>query len=113
MPADSRPSSLSPRDFYLLSDPPVPHVHLPFRPLSRLLQMIPLDSFMAHSADGRLVPVVPGGQNISLTFTNRTEYVEKALDYRLHEMDSQVCRGGENNGMQIDFPTAAIKYTYL
>lgn len=53
-------------------------------------KMIPLDSFMAHSADGRLVPVVPGGQNISLTFTNRTEYVERALDYRLHEMDSQV-----------------------
>lgn len=57
--------------------------------------MIPLDSFMAHSADGRLVPVVPGGQNISLTFMNRTEYVEKALDYRLHEMDSQVCQGGK------------------
>lgn len=52
--------------------------------------MIPLDSFMAHSADGRLVPVVPRGQNISLTFSNRTEYVERALDYRLHEMDSQV-----------------------
>lgn len=54
--------------------------------------MIPLDSFMAHSADGRLVPVVPGGQNISLTFSNRTEYVERSLDYRLHEMDSQVWR---------------------
>lgn len=54
------------------------------------LKMIPLDSFMAHSADGRLVPVVPGGQNISLTFGNRTEYVERALEYRLHEMDSQV-----------------------
>lgn len=54
------------------------------------LKMIPLDSFMAHSADGRLVPVVPGGQNISLTFSNRTEYVERTLDYRLHEMDSQV-----------------------
>ncbi|XP_013861909.1 probable E3 ubiquitin-protein ligase HERC1 isoform X4 [Austrofundulus limnaeus] len=52
--------------------------------------MIPLDSFMAHSADGRLVPVVSGGQNISLTFSNRTEYVERALDYRLHEMDAQV-----------------------
>lgn len=54
--------------------------------------MIPLDSFMVHSADGRLVPVVPGGQNISLTFANRTEYVERGLDYRLHEMDSQVWR---------------------
>lgn len=61
-------------------------------PCHILLKMIPLDSFMAHSADGRLVPVVPGGQNISLTFANRTEYVERALDYRLHEMDSQVCR---------------------
>jgi len=54
------------------------------------MKMIPLDSFMANSADGRLVPVVPGGQNISLNFANRTEYVERALDYRLHEMDSQV-----------------------
>lgn len=72
--------------------------------LSRLLQMIPLDSFMAHSADGRLVPVVPGGQNVSLTFTNRTEYVEKALDYRLHEMDSQVCCG-------VTGGTVACRYT--
>lgn len=55
-----------------------------------LLKMIPLDSFMVHSADGRLVPVVPGGQNIPLTFANRTEYVERGLDYKLHEMDSQV-----------------------
>lgn len=63
---------------------------LPFSHLS--FKMIPLDSFTAHSADGRLVPVVPGGQNISLTFANRTEYVERALDYRLHEMDSQVLK---------------------
>lgn len=52
--------------------------------------MIPLDSFVAHSADGKLVPVVPGGHNIPLTFSNRTEYVERALEYRLHEMDRQV-----------------------
>lgn len=75
--------------------------------------MIPLDSFMAHSADGRLVPIVPGGQNIPLTFTNRTEYVEKALDYRLREMDSQVSQGKKGNGMHIDFRTAAVKYISL
>lgn len=45
---------------------------------------------MAHSANGKLVPVVPGGHNVPLTFSNRTEYVERALDYRLHEMDRQV-----------------------
>lgn len=52
--------------------------------------MIPLDSFVAHSADGKLVPVVPGGHNLPLTFSNRAEYVERVLEYRLHEMDRQV-----------------------
>lgn len=52
--------------------------------------MIPLGSFVAHSADGKLVPVVPGGHNLPLTFSNRAEYVERALEFRLHEMDRQV-----------------------
>uniref|UniRef100_A0A8C2X9J9 HECT-type E3 ubiquitin transferase n=1 Tax=Cyclopterus lumpus TaxID=8103 RepID=A0A8C2X9J9_CYCLU len=70
--------------------------------------MIPLDSFMAHSADGRLVPVVPGGQNISLTFANRTEYVERALDYRLHEMDSQVAAVREGMSNIIPVPLLSL-----
>ncbi|XP_040914290.1 probable E3 ubiquitin-protein ligase HERC1 isoform X6 [Toxotes jaculatrix] len=70
--------------------------------------MIPLDSFMAHSADGRLVPVVPGGQNVSLTFTNRTEYVERALDYRLHEMDSQVAAVREGMSTIIPVPLLSL-----
>ena len=36
------------------------------------------------------VPIVPGGSNISLTYQNRQEYVEKALQFRLHELDHQV-----------------------
>lgn len=52
--------------------------------------MIPLDSFVAHSADGTLVPMIPGGHNVPLTFSNRNDYVERALHYRLHEMDRQV-----------------------
>ncbi|XP_063334410.1 probable E3 ubiquitin-protein ligase HERC1 isoform X1 [Pelmatolapia mariae] len=70
--------------------------------------MIPLDSFMAHSADGRLVPVVPGGQNISLTFGNRTEYVERALEYRLHEMDSQVAAVREGMSTIIPVPLLSL-----
>ncbi|XP_049459515.1 probable E3 ubiquitin-protein ligase HERC1 isoform X7 [Epinephelus fuscoguttatus] len=70
--------------------------------------MIPLDSFLAHSADGRLVPVVPGGQNISLTFANRTEYVERALDYRLHEMDSQVAAVREGMSTIIPVPLLSL-----
>lgn len=52
--------------------------------------MMALDSFVAHSADGTLVPVIPGGRNIPLTFSNKNDYVERALHYRLHEMDRQV-----------------------
>ncbi|XP_032396194.1 probable E3 ubiquitin-protein ligase HERC1 isoform X6 [Etheostoma spectabile] len=70
--------------------------------------MIPLDSFMAHSADGRLVPIVPGGQNISLTFANRTEYVERALDYRLHEIDSQVAAVREGMSTIIPVPLLSL-----
>ncbi|XP_074547318.1 putative E3 ubiquitin-protein ligase HERC1 isoform X2 [Halichoeres trimaculatus] len=70
--------------------------------------MIPLDSFMAHSADGRLVPVVPGGQNISLTFANRNEYVERALDYRLHEMDLQVAAVREGMSTIIPVPLLSL-----
>ncbi|XP_037548156.1 probable E3 ubiquitin-protein ligase HERC1 [Nematolebias whitei] len=70
--------------------------------------MIPLESFMAHSADGRLVPVVSGGQNISLTFANRTEYVERALDYRLHEMDAQVDAVREGMSTIIPVPLLSL-----
>uniref|UniRef100_A0A3B4BGY9 HECT-type E3 ubiquitin transferase n=1 Tax=Periophthalmus magnuspinnatus TaxID=409849 RepID=A0A3B4BGY9_9GOBI len=72
------------------------------------VDMIPLDSFMAHSADGRLVPIVPGGQNISLSFANRTEYVEQALHYRLHEMDAQVSAVREGMSTIIPVPLLSL-----
>lgn len=53
-------------------------------------QMIPLDSFVGQSADGKMVPIIPGGTSIPLTFSNRKEYVERAIEYRLHEIDRQV-----------------------
>lgn len=52
--------------------------------------MIPLDSFVGQSADGKMVPIIPGGSSIPLTFSNRKEYVERAIGYRLHEIDQQV-----------------------
>ena len=52
--------------------------------------MIPLDSFVGQSADGKMVPIIPGGNSIPLTFSNRKEYVERAIEYRVHEMDRQV-----------------------
>lgn len=57
-------------------------------------QMIPLDSFVGQSADGKMVPIIPGGNSIPLSFSNRKEYVERAIEYRLHEIDRQVgCLG--------------------
>uniref|UniRef100_A0A4W3J8I3 HECT-type E3 ubiquitin transferase n=1 Tax=Callorhinchus milii TaxID=7868 RepID=A0A4W3J8I3_CALMI len=54
------------------------------------LEMIPLDSFVGQSVDGKLVPIIPGGNSIPLTFGNRKEYVERAIEYRLHELDQQI-----------------------
>ena len=52
--------------------------------------MIPIESFEAQSMNGRFVPIIPGGGNMRLTFHNRKEYVDKALKFRLHELDQQV-----------------------
>ena len=53
-------------------------------------QVIPLESFRAQSWNGSFVSVVAGGDGIPLTFANRHQYVERALHFRLHEMDRQV-----------------------
>ena len=52
--------------------------------------MIPIEKFEAQSMNGNFVPIVPGGGNIHLTYQNRKEYVDKALQFRLHELDQQV-----------------------
>ena len=53
--------------------------------------MIPLDDFEAQSMTGKFVPIFPGANNVRLTYHNRKEYVEKALLFRLKELDKQVC----------------------
>ncbi|XP_016106101.1 probable E3 ubiquitin-protein ligase HERC1 [Sinocyclocheilus grahami] len=70
--------------------------------------MIPLDSFVAHSADGTLVPVIPGGHNVPLTFSNRNDYVERALHYRLQEMDRQVAAVREGMSSIIPVPLLSL-----
>ena len=52
--------------------------------------MIPIESFEAQNMSGMFVSIVPGGGNIKLTFQNRKDYVEKSLQFRLHELDKQV-----------------------
>ena len=54
------------------------------------LQMIPLETFEVQSMSGKFLPFVPNGRDIKLTFANRKEYCDKALHFRLHELDKQV-----------------------
>uniref|UniRef100_A0A8C4QS03 HECT-type E3 ubiquitin transferase n=1 Tax=Eptatretus burgeri TaxID=7764 RepID=A0A8C4QS03_EPTBU len=71
-------------------------------------EMIPLDSFMGQSADGSIVPIIPGGNIIPLTFSIRKTYVERAIDYRLHEMDVQVAAVREGMSWIIPVPLLSL-----
>nr|XP_014345328.1 PREDICTED: probable E3 ubiquitin-protein ligase HERC1 [Latimeria chalumnae] len=70
--------------------------------------MIPLDSFIGQSASGKPVPIIPGGSNIPLTFGNRKEYVERVIEYRLHEMDQQVRAVREGMASIIPVPLLSL-----
>ncbi|XP_016128716.1 probable E3 ubiquitin-protein ligase HERC1 [Sinocyclocheilus grahami] len=71
-------------------------------------EMIPLDTFVGQSADGKMVPIIPGGNSIPLTFSNRKEYVEHAIDYRLHEMDRQVAAVREGMSWIVPVPLLSL-----
>ncbi|XP_068741343.1 probable E3 ubiquitin-protein ligase HERC1 [Montipora capricornis] len=71
-------------------------------------EIIPIESFETQSADGSFVPIFPSGHNIQLTFGNRNEYVERALNYRLHEMDRQIAAVREGMGWLIPVPLLSL-----
>ncbi|XP_055971788.1 probable E3 ubiquitin-protein ligase HERC1 [Sorex fumeus] len=71
-------------------------------------EMIPLDSFVGQSADGKMVPIIAGGNSIPLTFSNRKEYVERAIEYRLHEMDRQVAAVREGMSWIVPVPLLSL-----
>ncbi|XP_076011636.1 putative E3 ubiquitin-protein ligase HERC1 isoform X2 [Genypterus blacodes] len=71
-------------------------------------EMIPLDSFVGQSADGKMVPIIPGGNSIPLTFSNRKEYVERAVEYRLHEIDRQVAAVREGMSWIVPVPLLSL-----
>uniref|UniRef100_A0A674AQA8 HECT domain-containing protein n=1 Tax=Salmo trutta TaxID=8032 RepID=A0A674AQA8_SALTR len=71
-------------------------------------EMIPLDSFVGQSANGKMVPIIPGGNSIPLTFSNRKEYVARAIEYRLHEIDRQVAVVREGMSWIIPVPLLSL-----
>lgn len=53
-------------------------------------EVIPLECYEGTSSTGRVVPIVPGGRAIPLTFNSRMDYIDKAIHFRIHEMDLQI-----------------------
>lgn len=67
-------------------------------------EVIPLECFEGTSWNGKMVPIVPGGRSIPLTFMNRLQYVEQAVNFRLHEMDLQIAAVREGMSWIIPVP---------
>ncbi|CAH1119370.1 unnamed protein product, partial [Phaedon cochleariae] len=49
--------------------------------------IIPLETFEGTSCTGKVVPIVHGGRRIPLTFANRAQYYEQAVEFRMREFD--------------------------
>ena len=52
--------------------------------------IIPLESWEVQSSSGDFVPVIPGGRQVSLKFSNRQNYVKAALRTRKEECMRQI-----------------------
>jgi hypothetical protein len=46
--------------------------------------------FVTVASDGRSIPLMPGGENMTLTWQNKDEYVRLLLESRLNEFRLQV-----------------------
>lgn len=55
-----------------------------------------------------MVPIVPGGRSIALTFSNRSQYYEQAIKYRLQEFDLQVAAVREGMSGIIPVPLLSL-----
>lgn len=55
-----------------------------------------------------MVPIVPGGRSIGLMFSNRSQYYEQAVKYRLQEFDLQVAAVREGMSGIIPVPLLSL-----
>lgn len=70
--------------------------------------VIPLESFVAPSCTGKVVPIVHGGRNMPLTFENRAQYFEQVVQFRLQEFDLQVAAVREGMAGIIPVPLLSL-----
>nr|QHB15577.1 putative E3 ubiquitin-protein ligase HERC1 [Bemisia tabaci] len=71
-------------------------------------EVIPLECFEGVSWTGQLLPIVAAGRSIPLTFRNRLQYVEQAVQFRLHEMDLQIAAIREGMSWIIPVPLLSL-----
>lgn len=53
-------------------------------------ESIPLMSYVCQSSDGRLIPLITGGDNVSLKRMDCPHYIKKATSYRINEFFLQI-----------------------
>ena len=52
--------------------------------------VIPIEKFHIQNSNGTLQPIVPGGEDIKLTFSNRKVFSSYALKFRMEESEEQI-----------------------
>nr|XP_022910583.1 probable E3 ubiquitin-protein ligase HERC1 [Onthophagus taurus] len=71
-------------------------------------EVFPLETFESTSCTGELVPIVPGGRSIPLTFKNRAQYFEQAIKFRLEEFDLQIAAVREGMAGIVPVPLLSL-----
>ncbi|KAK5649906.1 hypothetical protein RI129_000935 [Pyrocoelia pectoralis] len=83
-------------------------IHLSGVMESNFHDIIPLERFVGTSCSGKVVPLVPGGLSISLTYNNRAQYYEQAVKFRLQEFDVQIAAVREGMSGIIPVPLLSL-----
>uniref|UniRef100_A0A8D8RZ78 HECT-type E3 ubiquitin transferase n=1 Tax=Cacopsylla melanoneura TaxID=428564 RepID=A0A8D8RZ78_9HEMI len=83
-------------------------IHLSGVTQDNFQEIIPLECFEGATWTGRISPIVTGGQCQPLTFANRQQYYEAAVNYRLHEMDTAIACLREGMARIIPVPLLSL-----
>lgn len=75
---------------------------------SNFHDVIPLEYFESTSWSGESVPISSDGLLKRMSFANRQEYVEQAINFRAHEMDLQISAVREGMSWIIPVPLLTL-----
>ncbi|KAF5301595.1 hypothetical protein FQR65_LT08900 [Abscondita terminalis] len=93
---------------YMQSLRSIRDIHLSGVTESNFHEIIPIETFEGTSCSGKVVPIVPGGRSIPLVFSNRAQYYEQAVQFRLEEFDMQIAAVREGMSGIIPVPLLSL-----